>query len=164
VEQDSGEDRKEPLRILRVGMTAEFIVREAIMKTKHIIAISAGIFALVLLSAGASALITRDTLTADKPETHKVATVTHRTTSHANNNIRWNDNRTASTVVAQPAQPRCNDGNVVGYVAGGVGGGLLGSQLGKGNGSTVGAIAGTLGGAYLGGQYLPTQNITCASR
>jgi uncharacterized protein YcfJ len=62
---------------------------------------------------------------------------------------------------AQPAQPRCNDGNVLGYVAGGAVGGIAGNQVGKGSGNTAATIAGTLGGAYLGGQYIPLNNVTC---
>jgi uncharacterized protein YcfJ len=63
---------------------------------------------------------------------------------------------------AQPAKPSCDDGNVVGTVVGAVGGGLLGSQIGSGHGQTAAAIGGTVGGAYLGQQYIPTQNVTCA--
>jgi outer membrane lipoprotein SlyB len=62
---------------------------------------------------------------------------------------------------AAPMEPRCNDSNVLGYVAGGAAGGLVGNQVGKGKGNTAATIAGTLGGAYLGGQYIPLQNVTC---
>jgi uncharacterized protein YcfJ len=62
---------------------------------------------------------------------------------------------------AAPAQPPCNDHNVLGYVAGGAAGGIVGNQVGKGNGNTAATIAGTLGGAYLGGQHIPLNNVTC---
>ena len=66
--------------------------------------------------------------------------------------------------VGQPAQkavPKCNDGNIAGKAVGGVGGGVIGSLAGKGNGKTAATIAGTLGGAYVGGEVLPLQNVTC---
>jgi outer membrane lipoprotein SlyB len=61
----------------------------------------------------------------------------------------------------QPAQPACDDKNIVGTVGGGVAGGLVGSQIGKGSGKTAATIGGVVGGAYLGNQYLPTRNVTC---
>lgn len=60
----------------------------------------------------------------------------------------------------QPA-PRCDDRNILGYVAGGAAGGILGNQIGNGSGKTMATIGGTLGGAYLGGQYIPLRNATC---
>ena len=68
------------------------------------------------------------------------------------------------TQVAQPAQrtvAKCDDGNVAGKAVGGVGGGVIGSLAGKGNGKTAATIAGTLGGAYVGGEVIPLQNVTC---
>lgn len=62
---------------------------------------------------------------------------------------------------AAPVEPRCDDSNVLGYVAGGAVGGIAGNQIGKGSGNTAATIAGTLGGAYLGGQYIPLRNVTC---
>ena len=62
---------------------------------------------------------------------------------------------------ARPAQPACDDNNIVGTLAGGVGGGVVGSQFGKGHGNTAATIGGTLGGAYLGNQVIPTRNVTC---
>jgi uncharacterized protein YcfJ len=59
------------------------------------------------------------------------------------------------------AQPACDDGNVLGYLAGGAAGGILGNQVGKGKGKTAATIGGTIGGAYVGGKYLPTRNATC---
>ena len=62
---------------------------------------------------------------------------------------------------AQPAQPQCNDSNIVGTLAGGAVGGIAGSQIGHGNGKTAATIGGALGGAVLGNQFIPTQNVTC---
>ena len=62
---------------------------------------------------------------------------------------------------AQRVVERCNDDNIAGKAAGGVGGGVIGSLAGKGNGKTAATIAGTLGGAYLGGEVIPLQNVTC---
>lgn len=67
--------------------------------------------------------------------------------------------RYQQTASAQPA--RCNDGNVLGYVAGGAAGGIIGNQIGGGSGKTAATIGGTLGGAYLGGQYIPLEGATC---
>jgi uncharacterized protein YcfJ len=126
------------------------------MQKKHIIALAIGIPALILVSAGASALITQKTIKDDQP-VQKVATVSNK----SKNNIQWND---AQKTNVQPvkAAAKCDDGNIVGYIAGGTAGGIAGSTLGKGNGQTATTIAGTLGGAYLGGEYLPTRNVTCA--
>ena len=66
-----------------------------------------------------------------------------------------------SAASSAPGQPRCDDSNVLGYVAGGAAGGIVGNQIGKGSGNTAATIAGTLGGAYLGGQYIPLKNATC---
>ena len=62
---------------------------------------------------------------------------------------------------AAPAQPSCDDKNIVGTVAGGAAGGVIGSQIGHGGGKTAATIGGVLGGAYLGNQYIPTRNVTC---
>lgn len=62
---------------------------------------------------------------------------------------------------AQPAQPDCDDSNIVGTIAGGAAGGIAGSQIGKGSGKTAATIGGVIGGAYLGNQYIPTKNATC---
>ncbi len=40
-------------------------------------------------------------------------------------------------------------------------GGVLASNLGKGNGKTAATIGGTLGGAYIGGETIPLNNVTC---
>lgn len=121
------------------------------MERKHIIGLSIGVVALIALTAGASAFVATQVM-------HEKPAVTASTTHHKSSHITWNDQQSAQ---AQPAQPACDDGNVVGYVLGGVGGGVVGNQLGKGKGNTATTIGGTLGGAYLGGQYIPTRNVTC---
>lgn len=121
------------------------------MKNKHIIAIVAVAILLVGVTAGATTYITRDVMSEDsaqKPVTRK------------SNNITWNSNNSAPVAQAQPL-PKCDDGNIVGHVAGGVIGGIAGNQIGKGNGNTAATIGGAVGGAYLGGEYIPTKNVTC---
>lgn len=68
---------------------------------------------------------------------------------------------TEKVVVREPVQKKCNDGNIAGKALGGVGGGVLGSMVGKGDGKTAATIGGTLGGAYIGGEAIPLNNITC---
>ncbi|MGQ0527681.1 MAG: glycine zipper 2TM domain-containing protein [Alphaproteobacteria bacterium] len=124
------------------------------MKRKHMVGLGIGIFALVLMTASASALITRQIdAKDDKPVIEKTATSTRKARRE---DISWNDTRTQQ----QPLPP-CDDGNVVGKVLGGVSGGVVGSQVGGGSGKTAATIGGTLGGAYLGGEYIPTRNATC---
>jgi uncharacterized protein YcfJ len=60
-----------------------------------------------------------------------------------------------------PAQPACNDHNIVGTVAGGVAGGVLGSMIGHGTGKTVATIGGAGAGALVGNEVIPTRNVTC---
>lgn len=123
------------------------------MKRKHMIGLGAGIFALVLLTASASAWVARDMEWPDKPLFQKTASSTYQTQTRQED-IAWNEPR-------RQAAPPCDDGNIVGKVVGGVGGGVAGSQIGSGSGKTAATIGGTLGGAYLGGEYLPTRNVTC---
>lgn len=85
----------------------------------------------------------------------KEQTQTQRITQRAATNTP----QTASNVQAV----RCDDGNILGYLAGGAAGGVLGHQVGKGSGKTAATIGGTLGGAYLGGQHLPLRGTTCAN-
>ena len=120
------------------------------MKNKQIIAWGLGVLALVLVTAGASALVTREVIE-EKPAVEK----------RSENRISWNEPRQAPQP-AQPAKPACNDGNIVGKVIGGVGGGILGNQIGSGSGNTVATIGGAVGGTVLGGEYIPTENVTCA--
>jgi uncharacterized protein YcfJ len=126
------------------------------------IALSIGVAILILGAASASALITRNVVShEDAPAVAAATPSTAKAVHHAaagNQTIRWNNPRQPAP---QQAQTACNDGNIVGYVAGALAGGLAGSQLGKGNGKIATTMAGTAGGAYLGGQYLPTQNVTC---
>lgn len=125
------------------------------MKKKQIIAWGIGVLALVLVTAGASALVTREVIE-EKPAIEKKAE------KRSGERISWNEPRQAAPQPAQPAKPACNDGNIVGKVIGGVGGGILGNQIGSGSGNTVATIGGAVGGTVLGGEYIPTENVTCA--
>lgn len=124
------------------------------MKKNQIIAWGFGVLALVLVTAGASALVTREIID-EKP------VVEARSANPPGERISWNEARPAPQA-AQPAKPACNDGNIVGKVIGGVGGGILGNQIGSGSGNTVATIGGAVGGTVLGGEYIPTDNVTCA--
>ena len=127
---------------------------EDIMTRKHIIGFGLGIFVLLILTAGASALVTKEIIT-EKPVIEKVATKKSEPTKRQQ--IAWNDPQPAP----QKQTPACDDKNIVGYVLGGAAGGIAGNQIGKGTGNTAATIGGTLGGAYLGGEYIPTRNVTC---
>jgi uncharacterized protein YcfJ len=129
------------------------------MTRKHTIAAIIGAVMLVLLTAGASALITREMISEDKTPLETSAKVSSYR-PHKRETITWNEQRQAPPH-QQVATRNCDDGNVVGKVLGGVGGGVLGSQVGSGTGQTAATIGGTLGGAYLGGEYIPTDNVTC---
>lgn len=128
------------------------------MKTKQILAWGAGVLALVLVTAGASALVTKDMMS-EKP-----AIETARAPAPKEQKITWNEPRNAEPVqpVRTAAAPPCNDGNIVGLALGGIGGGIAGNQIGKGSGNTVATIGGAVGGAYLGKEFIPTENVTCA--
>ena len=118
------------------------------MTRKQKTGLAAGIFALVIVTASASALMLRDP---GPPDVEPAA-------GAVKEEVTWNE------PPAQPAQQpavNCDDGNIVGMIAGGVGGGLVGSQIGDGDGQTAATIGGAIGGAYLGKEYLPTQNATC---
>lgn len=104
-----------------------------------------GVMAIVLMSATVAAAVyisDRD----EKPNT-KAAAVSHTKTTQNN---------------TQQAAATCNDGNIAGKVLGGVGGGVAGSMIGKGSGKTAATIGGTLGGAYIGGETIPLNNVTCS--
>jgi uncharacterized protein YcfJ len=122
------------------------------MSKKQILAWGLGAMVLVLLTAGASALVTREVIESKTPATEKAAAVAPKSQK-----ITWNEPRRQP----QPAPPPCNDGNIVGKVVGGLGGGLVGSQIGSGSGKTVATIGGAVGGTVLGGEYIPTENVTC---
>ena len=119
------------------------------MKRTHLMAAVAGVILLIGLTAGAAAYVTqsaiKDEMAAAPPRTERV--VIHKEAAPA----------------PAPAQQvaNCDDGNIVGHVLGGAAGGVVGSQIGSGSGQTAATIAGTLGGAYVGGEYIPTRNVTC---
>lgn len=127
------------------------------MKKKQILAWGAGVLALVLVTAGASALVTKEVMDTEQPAVEK--TVAVKKTS--GEKISWNEPRQQPVQQAQPARPPCQDGNIVGMALGGVGGGLVGNQIGKGSGRTAATIGGAVGGAYLGKEFIPTENVTC---
>jgi uncharacterized protein YcfJ len=123
------------------------------MKRNNAIILGSAVVALVLMTAGASAYITREAATPEKTVTQNHV-VTHE-------RISWKEPAPAPAPAQAQPQANCDDGNIVGNVLGGVGGGIAGSQLGKGKGKTAATIGGTLGGAYVGGKFIPTQNVTC---
>lgn len=109
--------------------------------------ILAGGALLIALSAGAATLATQQAMQPDSKPVARSERVIVRDSAPA--------------PVTQARAPACDDGNVVGNILGGTAGGIAGSQIGSGSGQTAATIAGTLGGAYLGGEYIPTQNATC---
>lgn len=120
---------------------------------KKILSITVGAIALIMVTAGASALITdhfNDTQPA--PVVHKVASTTH------HDNVRWNN---PPAQQAQPVAQKCDDGNVVGYGLGALAGGLIGHQIGDGKGKDVATVGGAAAGALAGGQYIPTRGVLC---
>lgn len=124
------------------------------MTRKMMIMLGVGALVLVLVTAGASALVTNH-MANTKEETKVVAAKKPRAAQKEQ--ISWNEPRQA----AQPQVPSCDDGNIVGLVLGGAAGGVAGNQIGKGNGNTAATIGGAVGGAYLGKEYIPTKNVTC---
>lgn len=116
---------------------------------RHILGITLGALALVMLTAGASALITRDVVTPDEPKT--VTKVVHTNTT----------NTKPAPQQPQKVAAKCDDGNVVGYGLGALAGGLIGNQVGDGDGKKVATVAGAAGGALAGGQYIPTRGVLC---
>ncbi len=115
------------------------------MQKKHMIATGAGIAALVIMTATASALITKQSLNPEKDSAVVETVTTHKEVKAK-----------PVQAVAQPApqqvaqQPACDDGNIAGTVLGGAAGGVIGSQIGNGSGQTAATIAGVAGGALLG--------------
>lgn len=126
------------------------------MQKKHMIATGAGIAALVIMTATASALITKQNLNPEKDSAVVETVTTHKEVKAK-----------PVQAAAQPApqqvaqQPACDDGNIAGTVLGGAAGGVIGSQIGDGSGQTAATIAGVAGGALLGREYIPTRNVTC---
>lgn len=99
----------------------------------------AGAVLLVAATAGATAYVV------DRPETPVQKAQVER----------------AAAPQAAPQRVACNDGNIAGKALGGVGGGVAGSMIGSGSGKTAATIGGTLGGAYIGGEVIPLNNVTC---
>lgn len=127
--------------------------------------IVAGAAVLVVSATALGAYINQNTQTKAHTEKSVVTTKTISKTPasqdkpwrNPDNNLQAQNN----SVQQQPLATNCNDKNVLGYVAGAVAGGLAGNQLGKGNGKTVATIGGAVGGGYLGGKYIPLNNVTC---
>lgn len=131
--------------------------------TKHgkkVLGITLGAIALIMVTAGASALITNQVV--NKPEEAPVVKRVASTTTKKDT-IRWNNPpaQQAQPVAAQQPQQRCDDGNVVGYGLGALAGGLIGNQIGDGNGRKVATVGGAAAGALAGGQYIPTRGVLC---
>lgn len=131
------------------------------MNRKHIILACLGGAALIAMTATASALITRESITNDKPVSVR----------EVQKETPFEDRKRVAVVDPSPApppmpaqQPACDDGNIAGTVLGGAAGGVIGSQIGDGSGQTAATIAGVAGGALLGREYIPTRNITCAQK
>lgn len=73
----------------------------------------------------------------------------------------YHEYKPTNYVAQQPAQPPCDDNNIIGTVGGAAAGGLIGSRFGGGNGKTAATTVGILGGAALGNKYIPTRGATC---
>lgn len=121
------------------------------MKTKTLIALSAGVLLLVAATAGATVYIS------DRQDENK-AEETSSAQKSTKTSVVYNQSQQAPQ--AAPLPP-CDDDNIVGKVVGGAAGGVVGSQFGKGNGKTATTIGGTVGGVLLGEEYIPTKNVTC---
>lgn len=125
------------------------------MTHKHKVLAVTGAVVLLLFTAGASAYVTQRMN--DAPETITPA-------AGASGQITWNESRAAQPqpqAQAQPAQPACDDGNIVGAAIGAVGGGLVGNQIGSGKGQDLATIGGAIGGGWLGKDHIPTRNVLC---
>lgn len=124
-------------------------------KTRNILGITFGAIALIMISAGASALITKKVAEEDKPTPVAAAHTVKKDTIH------WNNNPPAQQPAPQRVAAACDDGNVVGYGLGALAGGLLGNQIGDGKGKDVATVGGAAVGALAGGQYIPTRGVLC---
>lgn len=124
-------------------------------KTKNILGITFGALALIMISAGASALITQRVAEPDKPVAQ---TTTPRVAKKEV--VHWN-NPPAQQPAPQRVAAACDDGNVVGYGLGALAGGLIGNQIGDGKGKDVATVGGAAVGALAGGQYIPTRGVLC---
>lgn len=136
------------------------------MTRKNMLVIGVSVFALILLTAGASAMITKEVIKNESVKTEEVAkaepakTKVYRSHKSSRDDITWNEQPRRQAEPVRQASA-CDDGNIVGTVIGGAAGGLVGNQVGSGNGKVAATIGGTLGGAYLGNRYVPTRNVTC---
>lgn len=127
------------------------------MTRKNLIVLCVGVFTLVLLTAGASAFVTRNMLTEDKTEVQRLTDGKSRSEK-----ITWNEPRQQpqQQVQQQPVKT-CDDANIVGAAIGAVAGGVVGNQFGSGKGQDLATIGGAIGGGYLGQQHIPTRNTLC---
>ena len=123
---------------------------------KNLVVLCVGVFTLMLLTAGASAFMTRNMIVEDKTGVQRLSDEKPKA-----DKITWNEPRQQPQPQAQPAKPECDDANIVGAAIGAVGGGLVGNQIGSGKGQDLATIGGAIGGGYLGQQYIPTRNTLC---
>jgi len=122
---------------------------EETMPRNKLVILIAGAIALLVLTVGASAYVTKQFIE-DEPKKEAAAP----------QKITWNEPRHQPQQQAQ-AQPACDDANIVGAAIGAVGGGLVGNQIGSGKGQDLATIGGAIGGGYLGKEYIPTRNVLC---
>ena len=127
------------------------------MTRKNLVVLCVGVFTLMLLTAGASAFMTRNLITEDKTGVQRLSDEKPRAEK-----ITWNEPRANPQPQAQqPAKPACNDSNIVGTGLGALAGGLIGSQIGSGKGQDVATIGGAVAGGFAGHEYIPTHNALC---
>jgi len=116
-----------------------------------------GAMALVIVSAGAAAFVTRSQPTEDKTAPQKITSQKAVSKNTARKEeITWNDQ--------QPPPPQakpCDDGNIVGAAIGGAAGGLIGNQFGSGKGKDLATIGGVIAGGTAGHQLIPTRGTLC---
>lgn len=129
-----------------------------------------GAVLLIIATAGATTYFNRSESMPDTEiAAEKIASTQVKKTTSAKKmaprpaDIAWDETPRQQPVQSQTrtVATNCDDGNIVGKAVGGIGGGVLASNIGKGGGKTAATIAGTLGGAYVGGEFIPTRNVTC---
>ena len=126
-------------------------------KNKQITILALAAVALIAVSAGAAAFVTKNQME-EKPAPVKTAVQTKSTKTVARKEqINWNQQQPAP----QQQVRRCNDGNIVGAAIGGAAGGLVGHQFGKGKGRDLATIGGVIAGGTAGHQYIPTRGTLC---
>ena len=125
---------------------------------KNLVVLCVGVFTLMLLTAGASAFMTRNIITEDRTGVQRLTD-----TDPKAEKITWNEQRRQPQPqqAAQPVEPACDDANIVGAAIGAVAGGVVGNQIGSGKGQDLATIGGAIGGGYLGQQHIPTRNALC---